>query len=84
MNKHYWTTQEDKVLIEALVELSINTMWRGENGFRNGYLYQLEKMMKEKFPQTTLKAVPNIESCVKLFRSKTTAIADILAISGFT
>ncbi|KAM0933262.1 hypothetical protein DsansV1_C36g0232041 [Dioscorea sansibarensis] len=40
--------------------------------------------MKEKFPQTTLKAVPNIESRVKLFRSKTTAIADIPAISGFT
>lgn len=28
-NKHCWTTQEDKALIEALVELSMNTMWRG-------------------------------------------------------
>ncbi|XP_039119999.1 uncharacterized protein LOC120256366 [Dioscorea cayenensis subsp. rotundata] len=40
-------------------------------------------MMKEKIPQTTLKTVPNIESRVKLFRNKTTVIADILGISGF-
>ena len=30
-----------------------------------------------------LKAVPNIESHVKLSRTKTTAIADILRVSGF-
>ncbi|XP_039141103.1 uncharacterized protein LOC120278225 [Dioscorea cayenensis subsp. rotundata] len=82
-NKHYWTVEEDKALIDALVELSTNTLWRAENGFRNGYLNQLEKMVKEKIPTSTLKAFPNIESRVKLFRSKTTAIADILQISGF-
>lgn len=30
-------------------------------------------MIKEKFPQKTLKAMPNIQSRVKLFRSKTTS-----------
>lgn len=31
-------TQEGKALIEALVKLFTNTMWLGENRFRNGYL----------------------------------------------
>ena len=82
-NKHFWTVDEDKALIDSLVELSTNPYWRVENGFRNGYQNQLERMGKEKIPQTILKAVPNIESRVKLFRNKTTAIADILQISGF-
>ncbi|XP_039135217.1 uncharacterized protein LOC120272458 [Dioscorea cayenensis subsp. rotundata] len=82
-NKHYWTIEEDKALIEALVELSIDAMWRSENGFRNGYLFQLERMIKAKIPRTTLKAMPNIESRVKLLRRQTTAIADLLCISGF-
>lgn len=60
LNKHYWTTQGNKTLNETLVELSTNTMWREKKGFRNGELYWLEKMIKEKFPHTLLKAVPNI------------------------
>ncbi|XP_039134226.1 uncharacterized protein LOC120271616 [Dioscorea cayenensis subsp. rotundata] len=82
-NKRYWTTEEDKALIDALVELAVNPIWRAENGFRGGYLLQLEKMIKDKIPQTMLKVVPNIESGVKLLRTKTTAIADILRVSGF-
>ncbi|XP_039129055.1 uncharacterized protein LOC120265240 [Dioscorea cayenensis subsp. rotundata] len=82
-NKRYWTAEEDKALIDALVELSVNPIWRAENGFRGGYLLQLEKMIKDKIPQTMLKAVPNIESRVKLLRTKTTAIVDILRVSGF-
>ncbi|KAJ0978776.1 hypothetical protein J5N97_014250 [Dioscorea zingiberensis] len=74
---------EDKALIDALVELSTNPTWRVENGFKNGYLTQLERIVKEKIPTSTLKAMPNIESRVKLLRSKTSAIVDILQISGF-
>ena len=55
----------------------------GQNGFRNGHLYQLEKLIKEKFPHTKLKAVPNIKSRVKLFRTETTTIANLLCISGY-
>lgn len=49
-NKHYWTAHEDKALIEGFIELSTNILWQGENGFRNGYLFQLGKVIKEKFP----------------------------------
>ena len=40
-------------------------------------------IVKEKISTTTLKATPNIESRVKLFCNKTTAIAGILQVSGF-
>lgn len=61
-NKHYWTAENDKALIEALVEMSTNGMWRGKNGFRNGYLFQLERMIKKKIQHITLNVMPNIES----------------------
>ena len=47
-DKLYWTADEDKALIETLVELSPNTMWLGENGFRNGYRVQIGRMIKGK------------------------------------
>lgn len=82
-NKHYWTIEEDKALFEPLVEQFVNAMWWSENGFQNGYLIQLENMINEKFPWTTLKAMLNTESWVKLLRRQTTVIADLLCISGF-
>ena len=36
--KHYWTTNEDKALNDALLKLSTNPTWRAKNGFHNGYL----------------------------------------------
>ena len=32
-NKHYWTTEEDKALIDALVEPPISPIWKAENGY---------------------------------------------------
>lgn len=65
------------------VELSSNPIWWVDNRFRNGYLIQLAIMLKEKIPMIPLKVVYNIKSQVKLFRSKTTTIADILQIRDF-
>lgn len=82
-NKHYWTQDKDKALIDALLEISTNPLWWAENGFHNGCLVQIKRTIKEKLPQSTLKASSNIESTVKLLKKKTTAIVDILQISGF-
>lgn len=38
-------------------------------------------MIKGKISQTMIKAIPNIESRVKLLQSKTTTITDILRMS---
>lgn len=33
-NKRYWASEEDKILIDALVELSTNPIWRVETAFK--------------------------------------------------
>ena len=81
-NKHDRTQDLDKVLIDALLELLTNPICRAENRFRNGYLVQIERMIKEKLEQSKLKVLPNIESRVKLFRKQTPAITNILQING--
>ncbi|XP_060965521.1 uncharacterized protein LOC133034450 [Cannabis sativa] len=64
-NKHYWTPTQDSVLIECLLELSQNSTWRADSGFKNGYLQQMEIMLEEKLPGSKLKASPHIESRIK-------------------
>lgn len=54
-NKCYWTEEEDAALIDALVEVTTNPIWRAENGFLAGYLNQLERMIKEKNPKNHAK-----------------------------
>ncbi|KAL6285522.1 hypothetical protein ACE6H2_009912 [Prunus campanulata] len=82
-NKRYWTTKEDNTLMECLMELHQNTNWRGDSGFKNGYLNKLETMLEVKLPNSGLKASPHIESRVKTLKGKYGALADALSQSGF-
>ncbi|XP_074575297.1 uncharacterized protein LOC141831793 [Curcuma longa] len=82
--KHLWTKQEDVVLVDCLVELSKNSAWKSENGFRTGYLLHLEKVMAAKLPSSNLKATPHIESRYKLLKRQFHAINEMLNhSSGF-
>ncbi|XP_074560781.1 uncharacterized protein At2g29880-like [Curcuma longa] len=82
--KHVWTKQEDAVLVDCLVELSKNSAWKSENGFRTGYLLHLEKVMAVKLPDSNLKATPHIESRYKLLKRQFHAINEMLThSSGF-
>ena len=40
-NKRFWTLTEDDVLIKSLYELAIDSKWKSENGFKNGYMLDL-------------------------------------------
>ncbi|KAL6285899.1 hypothetical protein ACE6H2_010289 [Prunus campanulata] len=83
-DKHVWTPIEDASLVEALNELCVGGYWKVDNGFRSGYLGQLEKAMEQKLPGCGLKAVPHIESRVKTLKKQTLAISDMLTnSSGF-
>ncbi|VVA26458.1 PREDICTED: At2g29880 [Prunus dulcis] len=83
-DNHIWTPIEDAFLVEALNELCVGGYWKVDNGFRSGYLGQLEKAMEQKLPGCGLKAVPHIESCVKTLKKQTLAISDMLTnSSGF-
>ncbi|KAG6527657.1 hypothetical protein ZIOFF_009783 [Zingiber officinale] len=82
--KHLWTKQEDAVLVDCLVELSKDSAWKSENGFRTGYLLHLEKLMAAKLPSSSLKATPHIESRYKLLKRQFHAITEMLNhSSGF-
>ncbi|XP_074560120.1 uncharacterized protein LOC141816187 [Curcuma longa] len=82
--KHLWTKQEDVVLVDCLVELSKNSVWKSENGFRTGYLLHLEKVMAAKLPSSNLKAIPHIQSRYKLLKRQFHAINEMLNhSSGF-
>ncbi|KAG6469538.1 hypothetical protein ZIOFF_070467 [Zingiber officinale] len=80
--KRLWTKQEDATLVDCLVELSKDSAWKSENGFRTGYLVHLEKLMAAKLPSS--KATPHIESRYKLLKRQFHAITEMLNhSSGF-
>ncbi|ONI21465.1 hypothetical protein PRUPE_2G067700 [Prunus persica] len=82
-NKRCWTTKEDNTLMECLMELHQNTNWRGDSGFKNGYLNKLETMLEVKLLNSGLKASPHIESRVKTLKGKYGALANALSQCGF-
>ncbi|XP_074588588.1 uncharacterized protein LOC141844431 [Curcuma longa] len=82
--KRIWTKQEDAALVDCLVELSRDSAWKSENGFRTGYLLHLEKLMAARVPSSNLKATPHIESRYKLLKRQFHAISEMLNhSSGF-
>ncbi|KAG6488983.1 hypothetical protein ZIOFF_050241 [Zingiber officinale] len=75
---------KDAALVDCLVELSKDSAWKSENGFRTGYLVHLEKLMAVKLPSNSLKAIPHIESRYKLLKRQFYAINEMLNhSSGF-
>ena len=82
-NKRFWTADEDKVLVSALLELATDPHWKCENGFRNGYMVRLEEIIGKALPRSGLKATPHIDSRLKTLVSKFRAIAQMLSTSGF-
>ncbi|CAN6708654.1 unnamed protein product [Malus baccata var. baccata] len=82
-HKHYWTTTEDTILVESLLELHGDPTWRADTGFKNGYLGKIEVMMEAKLPRCGLKASPHIESRIKTLKATYFALTELLALSGF-
>ncbi|KAJ0081810.1 hypothetical protein Patl1_10030 [Pistacia atlantica] len=60
-SKRQWTKKEGAVLVECLLELKEQPLWRTERGFKCGYLAKVEKMMWKKLPHWGLKAQPHID-----------------------
>ncbi|KAB2623898.1 hypothetical protein D8674_037851 [Pyrus ussuriensis x Pyrus communis] len=79
--KHYWTTTEDTILVESLLELHNDPTWRADIGFKNVGSY--DAMMEAKLPGCGLKASPHIESRIKMLKAKYFALTELLALSGF-
>ncbi|KAK9705671.1 hypothetical protein RND81_07G075100 [Saponaria officinalis] len=83
-NTCFWRKEEEEGLIDCLLELSGDQQWKGEGGFKNGYLNQLELMLNTKFPGCGLKAVPHIESKYKWVKDKYAVVSErVSRTSGF-
>ena len=43
-----WTAREDEKVVEALLEIFHSGKWKAENGFKPGYLAELENKIEWK------------------------------------
>ena len=82
-NKRFWTCQEDSMLIKYVNQLSIDPKWKGDGGFKNGYMSRLEELINSELPSCGLKAFLHIESRIKHWSEKYSALAKMLSTSGF-
>ncbi|KAL2243988.1 UNVERIFIED_CONTAM: hypothetical protein Sindi_0516800 [Sesamum indicum] len=69
-HRRMWTTLEEECLVAGLRNLLV-TGWKCENGFRNGYLSQLEAYIARSFPNADIKADPHITSKLHVWKSST-------------
>ncbi|KAL0454535.1 UNVERIFIED_CONTAM: hypothetical protein Slati_0792700 [Sesamum latifolium] len=71
---------------EILVEESFRTQdqgWKYENGFRTGFLSQLEMYMLKQFPSCGLKAIPHINSKLHVWKKYYKSLENMMSRSGF-
>ncbi|GAB2215443.1 hypothetical protein Drorol1_Dr00019828 [Drosera rotundifolia] len=80
-NKHVWTDEQNKLLVEAMVELFHAGTHRAESGFKLGFLNVLEEKLGSRFPGVI--TMTNIRSRLKTLKSLLSLYNDIQAKSGF-
>jgi hypothetical protein len=83
-NKRKWIPVEDDELIKALVHVSLGPRWRSDGSFKNGYTSVLEARLAEKLPDSRISATPHIDSRLRYFKTKYSALEQMLNKSGFT
>ena len=81
-NRRVWSKKEEEALLHALHDL-LATVWKCDNGtFKAGYTIVLEKSMLRAFPSTDLKAKPQIDSKIKIWKKHYNSIYSALLTSG--
>ncbi|XP_042428462.1 uncharacterized protein LOC122015561 isoform X3 [Zingiber officinale] len=81
-NKQYWTDEEVEVLVDALIELASDPLWKVDTGFKNGYMIQIHKMVLGKIPSFNKAVIPHIESKIKYLKTKYNPLSEMCMQSG--
>ncbi|KAG6492126.1 hypothetical protein ZIOFF_047076 [Zingiber officinale] len=81
-NKQYWTDEEVEVLVDALIELASDPLWKVDTGFKNGYMVQIHKMVLGKIPSFNKAVIPHIESKIKYLKTKYNPLSEMRMQSG--
>ncbi|KAL0311987.1 UNVERIFIED_CONTAM: hypothetical protein Sradi_5598000 [Sesamum radiatum] len=76
-----WSQREEEALVNALRTICA-TGWRCENGFRAGYLNQLEALMFKQFPDTDIRAEPHINSKIHVWKKNYGTLVGMMGKSG--
>jgi hypothetical protein len=61
-----------------LVDVSLDPRWRSDGSFKNGYTLVLEARLAEKLPDSKISATPHIESRLRYFKTKYSALEQML------
>ncbi|KAL1553779.1 hypothetical protein AAHA92_14410 [Salvia divinorum] len=76
-----WSDREEEILASTLMELVVRG-WKSDNGFRAGYLTQLEQSLRKEFPSTDIKGTPHITSKISAWKKSYNNLQAILSRSG--
>ncbi|KAL8481300.1 hypothetical protein ACS0TY_027717 [Phlomoides rotata] len=79
--RRVWTQKEEEALIKCLKEI-IPQGWKADNGFKVGYLRELEKGLNMVFPGTDLRPYPHIHSKLHVWKKDYSTIVSMLSKSG--
>ncbi|KAL3532813.1 hypothetical protein ACH5RR_006334 [Cinchona calisaya] len=85
-DKRFWSEEEDKKLVDALLELANTRKYNVDNGFKLGHYTAVEKMLSVSLPDSKLKAEPHIASRMKTLKKHFNIVHDMLCgpnSSGF-
>ncbi|PON87613.1 Myb/SANT-like domain containing protein [Trema orientale] len=78
--------EEDKHLIDALIELHNEGKFKAEGNFKPGHLKELENKLRDRMPRCDLQAKPHIESRMKTLKTHFQVVHEMLTgpyCSGF-
>ncbi|KAL0408307.1 UNVERIFIED_CONTAM: hypothetical protein Sradi_1765100 [Sesamum radiatum] len=81
-SRRTWSQREEEVLVNALCTI-VTTGWKCENGFRSGYLNQLESIMCKQLPNTDIKAEPHINSKIHVWKKNYGSLVAMMGKSDF-
>ncbi|KAL8518370.1 hypothetical protein ACS0TY_009667 [Phlomoides rotata] len=76
-----WSKVEDDTLIHCLINI-VNDGWKADNGFKAGFLRELEKKMRKMLPGSDIVANPHIHSKIHVWKKECGALSDLLSKSG--
>ncbi|KAF7803589.1 protein ALP1-like [Senna tora] len=73
-----WSHEEDKALVDSMLELRLGGTFNADNGLKGGSLRDLEAKMEAKLPGCGIKAIPHIQSRYKNLKGTWKEVYDML------
>ncbi|KAG6411838.1 hypothetical protein SASPL_129922 [Salvia splendens] len=80
-SRRTWSVREEEILLATMKELAANG-WRGDNGYRAGYLTRIREAIKLEFPNTDILTHPHIYSKITTWKKNYGSLMMMLNHSG--